>query len=183
MCGAHAQNATKVKFTVIRKTCFTHGELWDQCAICEDDNTEEPPQNDDQVNDDYIAAHYKRCPNPSCGLPASSDSPHSAVAVTTVVNILSATTVATVFNVLGATTVAIATPIPASIPASIATPIAAAEVENTPFSIGLRQPPSPPPPPPSSTLPPFLLPENATPARRLKRKVVRLISRMNRQDD
>ncbi|KAF8755455.1 hypothetical protein RHS01_05322 [Rhizoctonia solani] len=104
---------------------------------------------------------------------ASSDLPHSTVAVATVVNILSAPTIATVFDVLSAITVAIAT--------SIAIPIAPAEVENTPFSIGLRQPPSPPPP--SSALPPFLLPENATPARCLKRKIVRLISRMSRQDD
>ncbi|QRW23249.1 IBR domain protein [Rhizoctonia solani] len=59
---------------------------------------------------------------------ASSDLPHSTVAVATVVNILSATTIATVFDVLSAITVAIAT--------SIAIPIAPAEVENTPFSIG-----------------------------------------------
>ncbi|CEL63312.1 hypothetical protein RSOLAG1IB_05356 [Rhizoctonia solani AG-1 IB] len=51
------------------ETCFAHRDPWDECTICKYDIVEKAPQTSDQVNEEYIAEHYKRCPNPSCGLP------------------------------------------------------------------------------------------------------------------
>ncbi|CEL63313.1 hypothetical protein RSOLAG1IB_05357 [Rhizoctonia solani AG-1 IB] len=51
------------------KSCFAHGEPWNECPICKRSTGKVLSQIEEKDEEEHVATDYKRCPNPTCGLP------------------------------------------------------------------------------------------------------------------